>query len=97
METVSDYLDTIEYTLKECDPHTGKIPSPAGTRAFTVYKYSILYLVSKQKLKLTDPVDEFYKYLDKFTIQDHYKVANAFLAQTGRPRLNYTQTIYTGG
>lgn len=97
METVNDYLNTLEYTLKECDLVTGKIPSSAGTRAFTIYKYSLLYLVSKGKIKMTDPVDVFYKYLDKFTIQDHYKVANAFLVQTGKQRLNYQQAIYLGG
>lgn len=97
MDTVSDYLNTIEYTLKECDLATGKTPSAAATRSFTVYKYSLLYLVSKGRIKLTDPVEAFYKYRDEFTITDHYKVANAFLVQTGKERLNYQQAIYLGG
>lgn len=94
METVQDYLDTLEHTLKECHPVDGKLPSAAGTRSFTVYKYSLLYLISKGKIKLSDPVDAFYKYRDDFTIKDHYKVANAFLLASGKERLNYAQSIY---
>lgn len=94
MGNVSDYLQALEATLKDCDPLKGKVPSAAAHRTATVYKYSLLYLISSKKIKFTDPEEQFIVFMNEHPPIHHYKVANAYLQKNHKPLLNYPQTAW---
>lgn len=94
MATVSDYLQALEATLKDCEPIQGKYPSAAAHRTVTVYKYSLLYLISSKKIKFTDPEENFIEFMNAHPPKHHYKVANAYLKKNHKPLLNYPQTVW---
>lgn len=90
METITDTLQSFEEIISESDNH-------AAVRTFTVYKYSLLYLVQTDKLQMNDRAEKFTKdYLMDYATYDHYKVAQAYLMRNERPLLNYPQSIYHG-
>lgn len=94
MGNVSDYLQALEATLKDCDPLKGKVRSAAAHRTATVYKYSLLYLISSKKIKFTDREELFIDFMNEHPPKHHYKVANAYLKKHHKPLLNYTQLVW---
>ena len=94
MGSVMDYLQALEVTLKDCDPFNGKVPSAAAHRSVTVYKYSLLYLISSKKIKFTDPEEMFIEFMNEHPPKHHYKVANAYLEKNQKPLLNYPQPVW---
>lgn len=66
----------------------------AATRITTVYKDVLLYLVSKEKLRMTDDESAFYDFIREYTPPDLYKVANHFRKTNGMELLNYPQSNY---
>lgn len=89
MGTVSDYLKALEATLKDCDPNIGKVPSSTAHRFVTVYKYSLLYLISTKKIKFTDPEEEFIDFMNTHPPLHHLKVANAYLKKNHKPLIEW--------
>ncbi len=90
MQTITDTLQSFEEIIREAN-------NDAAVRTFTVYKYSLLYLVQTDKLQMNDKAEKFMEgYLEDFATYDHYKVAQAYLMRNQRPLLNYTQSIYHG-
>lgn len=85
MGTVMDYLRAIEATIKDSDPMDGKVPSIRVNRRFSIYKYSLLYLISENKIKFTDDESQFIEYMHKFTLPEHLKTANAYLKLNDKP------------
>lgn len=101
--TVLNALDVIEEQLAELDSKHSDlfelVAAPARVyelykRFLTVRKYSLLYLVQKGKIQLTDHIDEWKRYERAFEVPDHYKVANSFLKANGQRLLNYSEDIF---
>lgn len=83
MKTVKDFL-------MACDSiNSYEVAPDEVTQSLTTLKYSLLYLVSEEKLHLDDSIDEWKHYWRSFDLSDHYKVANFYLKRIGKPTLNY--------
>lgn len=90
MKTIVDVLKSFEEIIKEAG-------NDSAVRTFTVYKYSLLYLVQTDKLQMTDRAETFTEgYQKEFATYDHYKVAQAYLIRNHLPPLNYQHSIYHG-
>lgn len=89
MGSVIDYLQAQETTLKDCDPNTGKNPDRRAHRFVSVYKYSLLYLISKKKINFTDPEEKFIEFMNEHPPSHHLKVANAYLKKNQKPLIQW--------
>lgn len=86
MKTVSDFIKGCDVIIND-DSIRG---FNNVKRTHKVLKYSVLYLVSKEKITLDDTIDKWKVYWSGYDLIDHYKVANAYLKKIGRPELNYS-------
>lgn len=89
MGSVMDYLQAMEATLKDCDPISGKVPSRTSYRFVTIYKYSLLYLISTKKIKFTDPEEKFIEFMNAHPPLHHLKVANAYLQKNQKSLIQW--------
>lgn len=89
MGSVMDYLQALEATLKDCDPAKGKVPNSTAYRFVSVYKYSLLYLISTKKIKFTDSEEMFINFMNTHPPLHHLKVANAYLKKNHKPLIQW--------
>lgn len=89
--TISEMLEEFESLINEAA--TDRYGN-AVIRGFTVWKYTVLYLIANDQLELSDHEYKFWEYIETYTPSALYKVANHYRRENDEPRLNYTQSIY---
>lgn len=66
----------------------------AAARTFTIYQNVIMYLISKDKLTMSDREEKFWHYTKTYTTSALYRVAEHYRKENGLPPLNYKQMAY---
>lgn len=66
----------------------------ATVRTFTIYQDVIMYLISKDKLTMSDREQSFWHYTKTYTTSALYRVAEHYRKENGMPPLNHKQTAY---
>lgn len=66
----------------------------AVVRTFTIYKDVVMYLITHDKLTMSDRDQKFWNYTKQYTMSALYRVAEYYRKENNMSPLNYRQPAY---
>lgn len=80
-----------EETIRDAEKEVYGGPA---VRIFTIYKDVIMYLVSSDKLAMSDREQKFWDYTKQYTLSALYRVAEHYRKENNISPMNYEQQAY---